>query len=308
MWRKRFARDLFIAHREIVDNRRCDRSGLLQVAFQHVIVGVHVGVRGASAASFHVVAYPLEAWQSDFIERKMIAGAHVGSRYGGSVESFDVVKRVAKECLRSGVVLQEDSANASCAIVEVEVRVELLIFRFELEACVRRLAVYSVDSPSQVRGHVSARSESPLLFRAPKADANRSARLQPERLQDAHHFEHGRCTCCVVGGTRACVPGIDTTADHHHLIFQISARDLGDYVVTHRVVVIEACGYIYFELNGDSARYEPDNAVVLLSGNIDLWCEHWPAKVPCVHALLKRHSGWIRNSRCRDVNRSCVTK
>src|SRR5271156_1661405 len=105
MRRQRFARDFFIAHREIVDNRRCDRSGLPQVVFKHVIVGVHVGVWGAGAASFHIITYPLEAWQPDFIERKMIARTNVSNRYGGSIEGFDTVERVAEECLRSGVAL-----------------------------------------------------------------------------------------------------------------------------------------------------------------------------------------------------------
>src|SRR5271156_2770493 len=133
-----------------------------------------------------------------------------------------------------------------------------------------------------MRGHVSARSEPPLLFGTPKAHANRSARLKFERLQNSHHFEHGCRARCVVSGTCACMPGIDTTTDHHHLVFQVRARNLGDDVVTHWVVVIEACGNIYFELNGNPARHKPDNAVVLLSGNIDLWRDYRPAKVPCV--------------------------
>src|ERR1700722_15692883 len=177
MRRQRFARDSFIAHGEIVDNRRRDRSGLSQVVFQHVIVGVHVSVWGAGVASFHIVAYPLEAWQSDFVERNMIACTNVSNRYGGSIEGFNMVERVAEECLRSSVALQEDSPNASGPVVEIQVGVKLLIFGFELEVCDCRRSVPSVSSPSQVRVHVSARSQPPLLFRAPKSHANGSARL-----------------------------------------------------------------------------------------------------------------------------------
>jgi hypothetical protein len=71
---------------------------------------------------------------------------------------------------------------------------------------------------------------------------------------------------------------------------------------------IEARGYIHLQLNGDTARHKPDNAIVLLRGNIDLWRDHRAAKVPCVHSLPERYIGGIRHSCCGDVNRSCVSK
>src|ERR1700691_415534 len=96
---QRLARNLLIAHGEIVDDGRCDRSGLLQVVFEYVIVGVHIGMRSAGGTSFHIVAYPLEAWQSDFIERNMIAGANIGDGYRGCAEVSDGVKRATKDRL-----------------------------------------------------------------------------------------------------------------------------------------------------------------------------------------------------------------
>ena len=75
------------------------------------------------------------------------------------------------------------------------------------------------------------------------------------------------------------------------IAFQIRARGLGDDVVTHWVVVIAASGYIHFELNGDSARHKPDNAVVLLSGNIDLGVTTGLLRSHAFMRLLKRHIG-----------------
>src|SRR5271155_3439760 len=68
MRRKRLARRSFVTHGETVDNGRCDGSGLLQVVFQNVVVGIHVGVRSASVVAFHIVPNPLETRQADFIE------------------------------------------------------------------------------------------------------------------------------------------------------------------------------------------------------------------------------------------------
>lgn len=55
---RKLAKEFFISHSEIVDKGRCDGCGLLQVPFDYMIVGVHIGVRCTRVVSLHVVADP----------------------------------------------------------------------------------------------------------------------------------------------------------------------------------------------------------------------------------------------------------
>ena len=86
---------------------------------------------------------------------------------------------------------------------------------------------------------VSARSEQTLLFTRPEADADGAARFDAERLQDAHGFHANGTTGGVIRGAGSAVPGIHVCADHHHFVFQVSAGDFGNRVVSHRIVIIK---------------------------------------------------------------------
>jgi hypothetical protein len=51
----------------------------------------------------------------------------------------------------------------------------------------------------------------------------------------------------VVGCARARVPGIEVGAEHHDFVFFVGARNFGDGVVLHGIVVVESVGDVQFE-------------------------------------------------------------
>src|SRR5687767_3526798 len=80
-------------------------------------------------------------------------------------------------------------------------------------------------------------------------------------------------------------------ADHHDLIAEIAAGDLGYRVVTHKIVLVEARVQIDRNCYGHALLDEPDDPVILLklSGKLryGLWCicrsypESWRRRRTC---------------------------
>ena len=108
------------------------------------------------------------------------------------------------------------------------------------------------------------RAEQPFLLAAPEGDADGAARLDVERLQDAHGLHGHRRPGRVVGGAGAGVPGIEVGAEHHDLALLVRARDLRDRVVGGRVLVVEARADVQLQLHVHLAVQEAGQAVVLL--------------------------------------------
>jgi len=86
------------------------------------------------------------------------------------------------------------------------------------------------------------------------------------------------------------VPGIDTTSNHHDFILQIGSGNLSDYVVTHRVLIIETCIDTYFQLNRNIPGKKPDDAIVLLGGHDHLRDYKRFCDVPRMRPILKRRA------------------
>src|SRR5208283_4296366 len=198
-----FARDPFIAHGEMINERRRNSCGLLQVVFEDVVVGVHVRVRSPRIVALHIVSYPLECGQAHFIKRHMICGRDVCDGQCRSAEVFVWLEQVAENWLGGFVTLQVESTNAAGTVVEIEIGVEFLMFRLELVVSTAGLVLRSAHFPSEVGGYVGVRTERPLLLRAPQADADGSPGLQLQGLQDTDYLQRSGCPGGIVGGAGA---------------------------------------------------------------------------------------------------------
>ena len=115
-----------------------------------------------------------------------------------------------------------------------------------------------------------ARAQSPCFLAAPERDADRPARLQVERLEDAHGLHRDRDAGPVVGRAGAAVPRVHVPAQHHELVLQVGAGDLGDRVVGHQVVVVELDREVDGHLELLALLAHPDQPVVVLLGDDDL--------------------------------------
>src|SRR4051812_40344701 len=91
--------------------------------------------------------------------------------------------------------LEIDTADLAAAVVDVEVRGELLLFRLRMEA--------DGINATEVREHVFARAVQTLLFARPQTDADRSTRLEAERLEQTHRLEHHARPGAVVRRARS---------------------------------------------------------------------------------------------------------
>ena len=70
------------------------------------------------AVSLHVVPYPLESRQANFIEWHMIGGSDTGNGERGSAKVFRRLEQGTENGPSGFVALQEDSANATRPVVE----------------------------------------------------------------------------------------------------------------------------------------------------------------------------------------------
>ena len=104
-------------------------------------------------------------------------------------------------------------ARAAGARIDVEVAGEVRVFGLR------------VLERAEVLLHVGLRAEQALLFAAPQRQANRPARLDADRLQDADRLHHHRAADGVVGRAGRRVPRVEVTAEHHDLLRLVGARE-----------------------------------------------------------------------------------
>ena len=142
-----------------------------------------------------------------------------------SSNAFVASRRIAR---RFGRAEHRHAARAAGAGVDVEVAGEVGV-----------LGLRVLDHP-EVLLHIRLRSEQALFLAAPERDADRAARLDADRLQDADRLHHHRAADGVVGGAGGRVPRIDVAAEHHHFLRLVAAGNLGDHVVGGRAFRI-AC-------------------------------------------------------------------
>src|SRR6516225_11295003 len=154
MGKQRLARNPFVVLSELVNECRCNSGGLLQVIFEDVVVGVHVRVSSPGVVALHVVSNPLEGRQAYFIKRYMIRGPDVSDRQCRSAEIPAGIEQLAENRTGCLITLQVEPTNTPGTVVEIEIGVELFIFRLELVAPTTGLVLRSADSPSEVGGHV----------------------------------------------------------------------------------------------------------------------------------------------------------
>src|SRR4029077_1105942 len=112
---QRLARDPFIAHSEVINERRRNRGGLLQVVFEDVVVAVYIRVRRPRVVTLHIVSYPLEGGQVHFIKLDVVGGPDFSDRQCGSAEISVRIEQVAENRPGGLVALQVKSANAARA-------------------------------------------------------------------------------------------------------------------------------------------------------------------------------------------------
>src|SRR5208283_3045666 len=91
-----------------------------------------------------------------------------------------------------------------------------------------------------------------------------------ERFQNTDSLHHDDASCAVVGGSRTGVPGVEVCAQHHELIFLVRARNLGDGVVLHRIVIVESVGNVQLERDILLLLQQPRDASPVLDRNGEL--------------------------------------
>jgi hypothetical protein len=154
--------------------------------------------------------------------------------------------------------------------------------------------------------HVAFGAEDALLFARPQADADGAARLDVERLEDAHHFHRDDGARAVVGGAGAGDPAIEMAADHDDLVLElgIGAGNFGDGVEAVLVVAGELGFDIDFDRHRDMRLGEPVEAAVALDGgdgdgNLDRLCGNVRSATEVAPLSSKKY----RRSRRRSCTR-----
>lgn len=122
----------------------------------------------------------------------MIGGCHRARPKDVHAEIVQRFDPLFEDFLHRQIALHPDAADFTGAVVEVEIGGELFVARLQLHR----------GRVAEMLFHVSARAEQALLFRAPQANANRSARFGSYRFQDPHRFHHCGAACSVI--RRAC--------------------------------------------------------------------------------------------------------
>ncbi len=203
------------------------------------------------------------------------------------------------------VFLQINAADASAAVVEIEVAGNLRILRLEFDRACR----FSVEfgefefigstgarNESEVLLYVVVGSELAFLLAGPKCDANGAARLHLQCVEYTHDF-HGddrsgaviRCTCR--GG-----PRIEMSADHHDLVFQLRVRSGNFRNGVEAVLVVTGELGIDIHLN----RYRHVRFEQAIDAPVVFDCHHCAGDRACVFAAIyepaKRGSGVVEES------------
>src|SRR5262245_27461522 len=97
------------------------------------------------------------------------------------------------------VLLEIDAANASAAIIQIEVTRQLRMLRLERQR--HRIREMRLDVPT--------RAKQALLFATPQGEAHRSIQPKVERFQHAHDLDYDCAAGAVVGSASAAMPGIE---------------------------------------------------------------------------------------------------
>ena len=111
--------------------------------------------------------------------------------------------------------------------------------------------------------HVGFGTERPLFLPGPEGDADGAARLEVQRLENAHGLhQHGR-TGGVVGRTGSIGPRVEVGAHHNDLVLElrVSAGNLRDDV-RHVRVVVERVLHLEFERHRNVLLQNPCNPAV----------------------------------------------
>ena len=225
----------------MIYERRHDHRRLHQIAFERVIVHIHVGVVRAREIIDRILN-ELKTGQPHRIERQMIGAAGVADGHGGGAEIVERSQPGLENRPHGVVALQIHAADPTGAVIEIEIGGKQFVFRFQLHG----LAV------GEMLFHIASRAEQSLLFAAPQRHPDGPARLHTDRLQNAHRFhDYGRAGC-IVSRTGAGVPGIEMRPQHDDLFPElfIRARDFGDDVVAEGIILEK----LRFDLNSQFDR------------------------------------------------------
>src|SRR6267143_3670724 len=131
---------------------------------------------------FNFVLNELKPRQANAIKGKMIGAAGVCYRQRRGALIAERHQPLAKERADIFITLQINAANLTCAIVQIEVDVKLIVLSFSYKfGGSGGLAVGSSRRNntriarfhfSKMFGNVSSRAQQPLLFAGPQTDAN----------------------------------------------------------------------------------------------------------------------------------------
>src|SRR5215471_2653263 len=123
----------------------------------------------------------------------MIRGPDVSQGHRRSAEIPVWIKQLEEHRPGRRVPLQVESTNTAGTIVEIEIGVELFIFRLELVVRWTGLALRRADFSPEVGRHVRVRTQCSLLLSAPQADADGAPGLQLQGLQEADNLQRRGC-------------------------------------------------------------------------------------------------------------------
>ena len=110
---------------------------------------------------------------------------------------------------------------------------------------------------------VGLRSEQSLLFATPTRDADRAARFNTDRFENAGGFHHRRAAHGVVGRTGRRVPRIEVSAKHNDFVFLIRTVNLADRVVARHTVRDSAVADVKFEFDRCFVSQKPGDPTVI---------------------------------------------
>src|ERR1700722_4212293 len=209
----------------------------------------------------------------------MVGTAGVADGECGHAEVFEGLHPGFKDWSDGFVFLQVNAADLSAAVVHVEISGDLCLFRLH-----RNVSGFASQEsghalhPGIVHGRTSAevilyvtlRAQQAFFFTAPQAYADRTPGFEVKRFQDANRFHHDDCSGAVIGGARTCVPGIEMRAQHYEFIFLVGARNFGNGVVLHSIVVVESTGNVEFEGHIFFLLQEPRDAGPVLGSHRQL--------------------------------------
>ena len=157
----------------------------------HVVIGV---VRAG-----HVVERildELEAGKTHRVERLVVGASGVGQRQRRRSEVLERREPRLEDRPDHVVALKIDAADPAAAVVQVEIRGQARVLGPERHR----------ERVGEVRLHVGARTEEPLLLAAPERQAHGAVHLQIKRLQDTHRLQDHGAAGRVVGGAGPAVP------------------------------------------------------------------------------------------------------